>query len=211
MRSAVIKYPEMTKKISTPMKPPSQPIQPAWKKTTGSTATARRPSISGRYCKIPVSLATVSSLRNGFLDLYPWCRFHATRIWLDALPRAWRLASAVSHASMRSGSSRLSLRGLRELTIQTSHSKSDIYGRCSACVSLCPLCRLAISREDLVSRYLSGAVNTPSSPHASKSISFVVPVQSAQIWKEKKMSLSAPAAPFFCGLILYILCSGPWP
>ncbi len=39
----------MTKKTSTPTKPPRTAWMPAWKATTGSTATARRPSISGRY------------------------------------------------------------------------------------------------------------------------------------------------------------------
>jgi hypothetical protein len=43
-----IKNPEMTKKTSTPMKPPGNQLGNAWKPTTGSMASARRPSISGR-------------------------------------------------------------------------------------------------------------------------------------------------------------------
>jgi len=46
--SPVIRNPEMTKKTSTPTKPPSRPGIPAWNSTTASTATARRPSMSGR-------------------------------------------------------------------------------------------------------------------------------------------------------------------
>src|SRR3974377_2250600 len=45
----VIKKPEITKKRSTPMNPPGQLSRKAGKATTSSTATARRPSISGRY------------------------------------------------------------------------------------------------------------------------------------------------------------------
>src|ERR1700687_1991287 len=39
---------EMTKKTSTPTNPPPTPGTPTWNRTTASTATARRPSMSGR-------------------------------------------------------------------------------------------------------------------------------------------------------------------
>ena len=45
---AVIKNPEMTKNTSTPMKPPRILDGNAWYPTTSSTATARKPSMSGR-------------------------------------------------------------------------------------------------------------------------------------------------------------------
>ena len=44
-----IKKPEMTKNISTPIKPPVSHLGKAWKPTTDKTAIARRPSMSGRY------------------------------------------------------------------------------------------------------------------------------------------------------------------
>ena len=44
-----IKYPLITKKTSTPTYPPLKNSNPAWKKITIKTATARRLSISGRY------------------------------------------------------------------------------------------------------------------------------------------------------------------
>lgn len=59
----VIKYPLTTKKISTPAYPPLKRENPAWKKITGSTAKARRPSISGLY----------------FIVCGPWC------IWIDRM------------------------------------------------------------------------------------------------------------------------------
>jgi hypothetical protein len=46
-----IKYPEITKKTSTPINPPGNHAGNAWKATTIKTATARSPSISERYCK----------------------------------------------------------------------------------------------------------------------------------------------------------------
>ena len=45
----VIRKPEITKKTSTPMKPPGRAFGKAWKFITSITAMARRPSISGRY------------------------------------------------------------------------------------------------------------------------------------------------------------------
>ena len=44
-----MRKPEMTKKTSTPMKPPGSASGNAWKTTTAQTATARRPSMSARY------------------------------------------------------------------------------------------------------------------------------------------------------------------
>lgn len=44
----VIRYPEITKKTSTPMKPPLNPGMFAWNKTTGAIASARKPSMSER-------------------------------------------------------------------------------------------------------------------------------------------------------------------
>ena len=43
----------MTKKTSTPVKPPFSEVGNAWKQTTDITAMALKPSISGRYlgCK----------------------------------------------------------------------------------------------------------------------------------------------------------------
>ena len=43
----VIRNPEITKNMSTPVKPPGN-ITPAWKSKTPTTAIARNPSISGR-------------------------------------------------------------------------------------------------------------------------------------------------------------------
>ena len=42
----VIKKPLITKKISTPTKPPLNALKPAWKNITGRSAIARNPSIS---------------------------------------------------------------------------------------------------------------------------------------------------------------------
>ena len=39
----------MTKKTSTPTKPPDSPGSFAWNSTTATTAIARSPSISARY------------------------------------------------------------------------------------------------------------------------------------------------------------------
>ncbi len=44
----VMRNPEMTKKTSTPMKPPVAAGTPAWNSKTAPMAMARRPSISGR-------------------------------------------------------------------------------------------------------------------------------------------------------------------
>lgn len=44
---------QMTKKISTPMKPPCSQVGKAWNSTTDSTAMARRPSMSRRYAGWP--------------------------------------------------------------------------------------------------------------------------------------------------------------
>ena len=54
---AEIKYPDKTKKISTPRKPPgsiftSAICKLAWNKTTDKIAIALMPSISGRYCMV---------------------------------------------------------------------------------------------------------------------------------------------------------------
>lgn len=43
-----IRYPEMTKKMSTPMKPPGMKRGQAWNITTMPTAIVLRPSISAR-------------------------------------------------------------------------------------------------------------------------------------------------------------------
>src|SRR5690606_3332846 len=45
----VIRKPEITKKTSTPTKPPASNAGSIWKKTTAKTAKARKPSISARY------------------------------------------------------------------------------------------------------------------------------------------------------------------
>lgn len=42
----MIRYPEMTKNISTPMKPPGRNYGHAWNINTAMIATALRPSIS---------------------------------------------------------------------------------------------------------------------------------------------------------------------
>ncbi len=44
-----MRKPEMTKKMSTPIKPPFIQFGNAWKPTTVKTAIARKPSMSGRY------------------------------------------------------------------------------------------------------------------------------------------------------------------
>jgi hypothetical protein len=43
-----MRNPEMTKNTSTPAKPPGAAAGKAWNASTASTATARRPSTSGR-------------------------------------------------------------------------------------------------------------------------------------------------------------------
>jgi hypothetical protein len=43
-----IKKPEITKKTSTPIKPPGRSSGKAWNMTTTNTASALNPSISGR-------------------------------------------------------------------------------------------------------------------------------------------------------------------
>jgi len=45
--SPVIKKPEITKKTSTPTKPPEKPGTPKWYNTTAATAQARKPLMSG--------------------------------------------------------------------------------------------------------------------------------------------------------------------
>ena len=47
-RSPVIRYPEMTKKMSTPTNPPAHQGMPQWQPTTSKTAMPRRPAISER-------------------------------------------------------------------------------------------------------------------------------------------------------------------
>ena len=47
-RSPVMRKPLMTKKTSTPTKPPAIPARPARNRTTTRTASPRRPSMSGR-------------------------------------------------------------------------------------------------------------------------------------------------------------------
>ncbi len=47
-----IKYPDITKNISTPTNPPGISVGNAWKITTEITASARRPSISLLYFKL---------------------------------------------------------------------------------------------------------------------------------------------------------------
>jgi hypothetical protein len=44
----MIRKPEITKNTSTPTKPPAGRPRSTWKASTSSTATARRPSMSGR-------------------------------------------------------------------------------------------------------------------------------------------------------------------
>jgi hypothetical protein len=43
-----MRYPEITKNTSTPTNPPGKSPGKAWNMTTARTATARRPSMSGR-------------------------------------------------------------------------------------------------------------------------------------------------------------------
>ena len=69
----VIRKPEMTKKTSTPRYPPGRAFSLMWKRITGRTANARKPSISGRYA-IP-AMATHNSKcdtleRSEFRTLY---------------------------------------------------------------------------------------------------------------------------------------------
>ena len=47
-----IKKPERTKKMSTPIYPPENVVNPAWNKITNITANPRRPSKSDLYCSI---------------------------------------------------------------------------------------------------------------------------------------------------------------
>jgi hypothetical protein len=49
----VIRKPLITKNTSTPTYPPPNRLNPAWNSMTGSTARARRPSISGRWAIPP--------------------------------------------------------------------------------------------------------------------------------------------------------------
>jgi hypothetical protein len=58
--SPVMRKPEMTKKTSTPTNPPATPGTPAWNRTTASTATARRPSMSGRKPHLAAVLCITS-------------------------------------------------------------------------------------------------------------------------------------------------------
>jgi hypothetical protein len=51
----VIRKPLITKNTSTPKKPPSKPLKPAWKNITGNTAIALSPFISFLNCKTPYS------------------------------------------------------------------------------------------------------------------------------------------------------------
>ncbi len=57
--------PEITKKTSTPTNPPLRPGTPAWKRTTSSTAMARRPSTSGRNLRSAGGLPDSSSKSTG--------------------------------------------------------------------------------------------------------------------------------------------------
>ncbi|MGF0343673.1 hypothetical protein ACQR3P_08635 [Rhodococcus sp. IEGM1300] len=52
----VVKYPEITKKISTPMNPDGNSDNPPWNINTSKTAIALKPSMSGRY---PIERFTV--------------------------------------------------------------------------------------------------------------------------------------------------------
>jgi len=66
----VMRKPEMTKKTSTPTKPPGTIQGKAWNKTTDPTAMARSPSMSGRYtcseCFVPWSATSQLCQVDGF-------------------------------------------------------------------------------------------------------------------------------------------------
>src|SRR5205807_9440744 len=60
----------MTKKMSTPMKPPLAHAGKAWNPTTDSTATARNPSMSGRY----LGCVSASGFGEAAVALYEFTR-----------------------------------------------------------------------------------------------------------------------------------------
>jgi len=57
-----MRYPEITKKMSTPIKPPENPIISVWAKITSITATALNPSISGMNLSGPEATKVLSNL-----------------------------------------------------------------------------------------------------------------------------------------------------
>ena len=63
-RSRVIKNPDSTKKTSTPMKPPSKRVSPAWNATTRYTATARSPSSASILRSVRAGPGAVSPPRS---------------------------------------------------------------------------------------------------------------------------------------------------
>lgn len=75
-----IKYPEMTKKISTPKKPPGKMPGNAWNSKTGKTAMARMPVMSDRHKWFLASVSTgggllirISRWKFGFIiPLFNW-------------------------------------------------------------------------------------------------------------------------------------------
>jgi hypothetical protein len=69
----VIRNPEITKKTSTPMKPPVTPGKPAWKQATESMATALRPSISGICLRVGHRQNRVSCPSNSKLEVDELC------------------------------------------------------------------------------------------------------------------------------------------
>ena len=56
--SEVIRYPDRTKNVSTPRKPPLKPLAPKWNAMTPPTATARSPSSAGLWPKVVGSPAS---------------------------------------------------------------------------------------------------------------------------------------------------------
>ncbi len=75
--SPVIRKPLMTKKTSTPTKPPAIPARPAWNRTTTRTARPRRPSMSGRNPSWVLEVAGVGTITS--LELSVTGEFSAGR------------------------------------------------------------------------------------------------------------------------------------
>ena len=64
----VIKYPDRTKNISTPRKPPGSQAASMWKIMTAKTANARMPSKSGRYFNVVLIFCNFSKSSNVYYE-----------------------------------------------------------------------------------------------------------------------------------------------
>ena len=87
----MITKPERTKNTSTPTNPPVIRGTPAWKRTTSTMATARRPSTSGRNFRSPGAVPASSPDSRKRLSASAGC------VWADTKNLASQWSSPFAH------------------------------------------------------------------------------------------------------------------